>query len=114
MLSRKNRLVGVKNFTKVQREGRVYQSANFGISVVDRGDKEPSQFAFIASTKVAREAVDRNRIKRVLGEAVRLSLFDIKKGFNIVFLAKPTITRIPTDQIMKEVRTCLKESGFFL
>ncbi|MEK7470827.1 MAG: ribonuclease P protein component [Patescibacteria group bacterium] len=114
MLSRKYRLVGVKNFTKVQKEGRVYQSQNFGIAVVDRHDDGPSRFAFIASIKVARDAVDRNRIKRVLGEAVRLSLFDIKNGYEMVFLAKPGITRIPTSDIMKEVRECLKASGFFL
>ena len=114
MLSKKSRLVGVKNFTKVQNEGRVYQSRNFGLAVVDRKDGGPSRFAFVASTKVAREAVDRNRIKRVLGEGVRLSLFDIKNGYDMVFLAKPTITRIPTDQIMKEVRESLKDSGFFL
>ena len=114
MLSRKSRLIGVSNFTKVQKEGRVYQSANFGLAVVDRKDLDPSRFAFVASTKVAREAVDRNRIKRVMGEAVRLSLFDLKKGYNMVFLAKPGITRVPTSEIMKEVRQCLKDSGFFL
>lgn len=114
MLSKKYRLIGAKNFTKVQKEGRVFQSKNFGVAVLDRKDETPSRFAFIASTKVAKEAVDRNRIKRVLGEGVRLSLFDIKKGFDMVFLAKPGITRIPTSEIMKEVRQCLKESGLFL
>ncbi len=113
MLSRKNRLVGPKNFERVQKEGSVYQSINFGLAVVDRVDKDPSRFASVVSKKVALEAVDRNRIKRVIGEAVRLSMFDIKNGYDMVFLAKPGITRIPTSEIMREVKECLKNSGFF-
>ena len=91
----------------------MFQSKNFGLAVVDRKDIEPSRFAFVVSKKVAGEAVDRNRVKRILGEGVRLSLFDIKPGFDMVFLARPTITRFSTADIMREVKECLKNSGFF-
>lgn len=111
MLSKKSRLVGASNFTKVQREGHVYQSGNFGMAVVTRNDNDPSRFAFVVSSKVAKEAVDRNRIKRVISEAVRLSLLEIKPGLDVVFLARPTITRVPTSDIMKEVKECLRSSG---
>ncbi len=113
MLSRKNRLTGVKNFARVQAEGKVLQSKNFGVAVVDRKDEAPSRFAFVVSTKIAKEAVDRNRIKRIIGEAVRLSIFNVRDGYDIVFLAKPSITRIPTTEIMKEVKESLTGGGFF-
>ena len=113
MLSRKNRLTGAKNFIRVQAEGKVYQSKDFGSAVVDRKDGAPSRFAFVVSTKIAKEAVDRNRIKRIMGEAIRLNTLNICDGIDFVFLAKPSITRIPTTEIMKEVKESLEREGFF-
>ena len=111
MLAKKFKLTGAKNFDRVQKEGKVYQSANFGIARYARGDKEPSKFAFVVSTKIAKEAVDRNRFKRAMSEAVRLSSIDLKGGFDAVFLAKMSIARVPTADVMKEVRAALKASG---
>lgn len=112
MLSRKYRLTGVKNFARVQTEGKVYQSNDFGLAVLDRKDGEPSRFAFVVSTKIAKEAVDRNRIKRIIGESVRLNLLGIVNGYDMVFLAKPSILRIPTDEMMKEVKEFLIKLEF--
>jgi ribonuclease P protein component len=111
MLAKKFKLTGAKNFDRVQKEGRVFQSSDFGIARFQRDDKEPSRFAFIVSTKIAKDAVDRNRFKRAMSEAVRLISIELKPGFDVVFLAKMSITRVPTADVMKEVRIALKESG---
>src|SRR5271157_3663619 len=111
MLAKKFKLTGAKNFDRVQKEGRVYQSADFGIARYSRNDNEPSRFAFIVSTKIAKDAVDRNRFKRAMSEAVRLISIDLKPGYDVIFLAKTSISRVPTADIMKEVRVALKESG---
>lgn len=111
MLGRKNRLTGSKDYDKVEKEGQVFQSENFGVAVLGRGDEGPTRFGFVVSTKVAKDAVDRNRFKRVMSEAVRMSMTEVKNGFDVVFLAKMTVTRIPTDILMKEVKRSLKESG---
>jgi ribonuclease P protein component len=111
MLAKKFKLTGAKNFARVQKWGNVYQSANFGIARYSRGDPEPSKFAFIVSTKIAKDAVDRNRFKRAMSEAVRLTSIDLKPGFDVVFLAKMSVVRVPTSEVMKEVRVALKESG---
>lgn len=111
MLARKFRLTGKENFERVQRDGQVYQSQNFGVAFVPRGDDAPSRFAFIVSTKISKSAVDRNLFKRTMNEAVRLSGHDIKNGFDIALLAKPSIMRTPTDILMKEVKNALIESG---
>ena len=111
MLARKFRLTEKRDFEKIQNQGRVYQSDNFGIGILDRKDKDPSRFGFIVSTKIAKDAVDRNRFKRAMSESVRLNSIDLNPGFNVVFLAKTSINRVSTDRIMKEVRVALKESG---
>lgn len=111
MLAKKFKLTGARNFDRVQKEGKVYQSADFGIARYERKDSDPSKFAFIVSTKIAKDAVDRNRFKRAMSEAVRINSIDLKNGFDVVFLAKMSIVRVPTSEVMKEVRTALKESG---
>lgn len=111
MLARSNRLTGKLNFKRVQEEGWVHQSQNFGVAIFDRKDQDPSRFGFVVSTKVAREAVDRNFAKRKMSEGVRSCIKEIKKGLDVVFLAKQSVVRTPTDQVMKEVRNALFESG---
>ncbi|MFB6356140.1 MAG: ribonuclease P protein component, partial [bacterium] len=48
---------------------------------------KPTKAAFIVSEKTASNAVDRNRIKRLMKEAFRLRSDDLKSGYNLVFLA---------------------------
>ncbi len=111
MLAKKHRLTGSKDFERVQREGKTFQSQNFGVAYLNRGDAGPSRFAFVVSTKISKDAVDRNTIKRHMSETVRLITPYIKEGFDIVFLAKTSIIRVPADEIMKEIRASVRESG---
>ena len=111
MLAKKFRLTGAKNFVKIQKEGKVYQSPNFGIAYIKREDNGLSRFGFVISTKIAKDAVDRNRFRRAMSEAVRIGSIDLVSGFDAVFLAKTSITRVSTAEIMKEVRLSLKECG---
>lgn len=111
MLARKFRLTEKKDFDEIQRTGKVYQSDNFGIGILKREDTNNSRFGFIVSTRIAKDAVDRNRFKRAMSESVRLNSIDLNSGFDVVFLAKTSINRVSTDKIMKEVRVALKESG---
>ena len=89
----------------------MYQSQNFGLALFDRRDAEPSRFGFVVSTNIAKDAVDRNRFKRAMSESVRTSGTDLKSGFDVVFLAKTSIVKSPTSNVMKEVKNALKESG---
>jgi ribonuclease P protein component len=111
MLAKKYRLTGPGDFMRVQSEGKTFQSANFGIAVFERKDSDPPRFAFIVSTKVAKDAVDRNTIKRHMSETVRLMTGEVKEGLDIVFLAKTSIMRVPADEIVREVRTAVRTSG---
>jgi ribonuclease P protein component len=111
MLAKKFKLTGSKDFDRVQKTGKVCQSTNFGIAYVSRNDENPSRFAFIVSTKIAKEAVDRNRVKRAMSESVRINSISLVPGYDVVFLAKISIARISTAEIMKEVYIALKNVG---
>lgn len=111
MLAKKYRLTNTQDFHKVQELGSTYQSSNFGIAILERNDHEPPRFAFVVSTKIAKDAVDRNTIKRHMSETIRLMTNEIKNGIDVVFLAKTSIIRIPADEIVKEVRTAVRNCG---
>jgi ribonuclease P protein component len=110
MLSREYILKGKKNFENVQKEGRLFQSSSFGIAYLKREDTGPSRFGFVVSTKIAKEAVQRNRIKRALSEAVRFMMKEIKEGYEVVFLAKQRSAKEPTDVLMREVREAMPKA----
>jgi len=111
MLAKKFKLTGSKDFSRVQADGKIFQSDNFGIAYFERGDSDPSKFGFIVSTKIAKEAVDRNRCKRAMSEAVRIESIHLNPGYDVVFLAKTSISRASTTDIMREVRVSLKNAG---
>ena len=111
MLAKKYRLTDSNDFAKVQTQGTTFQSINFGVAILDRKDAEPPRFAFIVSTKIAKDAVDRNTIRRHMSETVRLMTSEVKNGLDIVFLAKTGIMRVPADSIVREVRAAVRASG---
>ena len=110
MLSTKYSLSGKKNFERVEKDGTIIQSDSFGLSVLNREDKNTSRFGFIVSNKISGDAVQRNRIKRALKSAVKYSLTEIPNGYDVVFLAKPTGLRKSTDLIILEAKQALKEA----
>lgn len=111
MLAKKYRLTVNADFKKVQELGTVFQSHSFGIAYLDRKDSLPSRFGFVISTKVAKDAVDRNTVRRHMSETVRRMTNDIKDGYDVVFLAKTNIIRVPAEELVREVRSAVRDSG---
>lgn len=111
MLARQFTLKKDKEFKRVEQEGQLLQSDSFGLAFYNRQDQENSHFGFIVSLKMSKEAVQRNRIKRALSEAVRYLLKDMQPGYDIVFLTKPESLRRSTDQLMKETKAALERAG---
>ena len=104
MLARTYSLKGQENFEKVEKEGKLVRFDSFGLAYLKRNDSDVPRFGFIVSLKVSKDAVQRNRIKRALSEAVRLMVNDTKKGYDVVFLARPESARRGTDVLMRETQ----------
>ena len=103
MLPTAHRLTRKIDFDIVKQKGVLYSSDSFSISIHKRGDKKPTRFGFIISTKVSPHATLRNKAKRALREGVRRNLTVIQPGFDCVFLAKPIIIKKYTDELIREV-----------
>lgn len=113
MLAAVNTLTKQKDYERVEKEGVLYQSPNFGVCILDRKDNNYTRFGFIISKKISKLATQRNRIKRAFRDAFRYNLNRIKKGFDVVVLAKPSLERMLVDDIMKEVDNFVKNSVIY-
>ncbi|RLC31643.1 ribonuclease P protein component [Candidatus Woesebacteria bacterium] len=111
MLAKKHRLTGRSILEEVKKEGSLYQADSFGILVSKRTKDKPTRFAFIVSTKISKIAVERNKAKRRLREAVRQYIDKVDKGYDVVFLTKKMTLERSSKDIAKEVGKVFKESG---
>ncbi len=103
MLASKNRLKKKVNFARIEIDGTMIQSKSFGMGIYNRNDNDPSRFGFIISTKISKKAVIRNKLKRIMSDAVRLCLNHTKNGYDVLFLVKPHVLKTSRIELEKEV-----------
>jgi ribonuclease P protein component len=85
MLKRKHRLAKESEVKQTFAKGRSFFSPYFVIKYGFSSLPHP-RFAVIVSTRVSKRAVERNRIKRIVRESLRLSLEDFKPGDYVVIV----------------------------
>lgn len=101
VLKKINRLGGRKEFEEVKAKGRVSQYGSFGV-VKAREDDEEKKFGVVVSKRISKKAVERNKIRRVIMEAVRKRLGEIRGGSRWIFLVKRNILGKRTEEIERE------------
>ncbi|MFH1561675.1 MAG: ribonuclease P protein component [Patescibacteria group bacterium] len=109
-LPRKYRL-SKKDLGLVKKEGRLLSGPFFSLLTLEDGDSDNSQFAFVVSRKIDKRAVVRNRVRRLLAEAVRLNLDCFDDNLKLVFLTKPAIVKISLAEIEDSLRKLIGKSA---
>ncbi len=107
MLPRPVRLTKKKDFTRLALKGRSVFGPYATLRIVETRPNEKGKVAFITSTKVMKLAVDRNRAKRRMREAVRGLLAEIPSGVNLLFILKPETRSVPFEKLVAEIRRML-------
>lgn len=108
MLPRKHRLSLRKNFQAKNLEERLIQGKYFGLKIIKQEARTEPRFAIIVSSKIAKKATQRNRIKRLLREAIRSILKDIKKGHNAVILTKKQAATANLSELKSSLKRALQ------
>lgn len=104
MLPRKYRLPGWR-FPEVKKHGRVIHGRFFSLLVLHRKDKTgESRFGIVISKKVHKLAVKRNRVKRLLREAIKTQLTSIKSGCDCLVLVKHSALDVSVAELEKETK----------
>jgi len=110
VLKKKNRVSARKEISELRGGEMIYQSPIFGLLMLDKKDKE-KRFLFVVSKRISKKAVERNRIRRVLSEVIRLNLEKIKPGVRLSFLIRRSILEWKWKDIKDEVEGVLIRKG---
>jgi ribonuclease P protein component len=92
MLPKRNRLKRKKDFQKVLGKGKGLKE-DFLVFKMVRNDLPFSRFGFLVGTKISKEAVSRNKLKRRIRELVRKRIEKIEGGYDMVFIAQPGLEK---------------------
>lgn len=109
MLSRTNRLSKQKDFEKIFRQGKEYRVDGLTIKSLAR-QQSFSRFGLVISTKVAKKAVARNRLRRQIRAILRAHLTDIKPGFDVVLIAKPSLLDLSYQELEETIVDLFKKA----
>jgi ribonuclease P protein component len=97
------RLLRHADFEYVYQQGRRHFSAHMTVFYRRREDENSARVGYTVSRALG-GAVDRNRMKRRLREAVRLSWSNMKEPFDIVINPKKSLLQADFSELKDEVR----------
>jgi ribonuclease P protein component len=108
MLPSSKRLT-VPLFKEVMDKGKLFHSPYFSVKFL----KMPgiSRFSVAISKKVAKNAVDRNKLRRRIYSALRSLDAQIPTGFHGVFMAKAPVIKSTLPTLIKEAESIFVKSG---
>ena len=109
MLPKKHRLTKHADVAKTTARGRSFFSKSFILKLLLSPKQNTAQFSIIASVKVSKSAVVRNRLKRIIRQAIHTHINKIKSGKYAIIL-KQSATIIPSNELAEETTTALVRS----
>jgi len=92
MLPKENCLKAKKDFERILKEGESYKEDFLFLKMIKNNLKE-SRFGFIISQKISKKATLRNKVRRRLREIIKRRLDDVKKGDDVLIIARPGLEK---------------------
>lgn len=106
MLPRKYRLTKKKDFQAIFEKGKFINNKFLYFKIIKNNEKN-SRFGILVSKKVAKKAVDRNKIKRRIREIIKKNIPFIRKEIDLIVIAKKEINRKKFIQIEEDISQAL-------
>lgn len=111
MIGRKNRFHGHGSLRYVYKNGKVVRGPLCALKFAPNDRRNDYRLAVVVSKKVSKSAVTRNRIRRRLYEAYRLTAPAMKQPHDLVVTVfNEQLATIPSDELTKLVRAQLKQA----
>lgn len=98
-----------KDFNKLYKKGKSIGSKYVVLFYIKNG-LTYNRRAFLASKKVG-NSVARNRARRLMKESFRTKGYNIKEGYDILFIARNNINNSKCQDVAKSINQVLKKSG---
>jgi len=110
MLAKQYRLRTTNDFKGVFKKGRGVTKGGLMVRVKS-ADRGHPRIGIIVSKKVAKKAVARNRIRRILAEAIRTHLDYMRANVDVVVVALPDFEAKKTPQAAKILYDLFKQAS---
>lgn len=101
-LSKKNRLHAKKDFDNIFKNGKAVKGHFLLVKSINTGNSPRA--GFIIQAKVAKKAVTRNRIRRILADTVQKNLDIVKKDTVVLVLKLPADKKEEKLLLSKELK----------
>ena len=98
-----------EDFNALYKKGKS-SGSKYVVVIYRRNGTDLTRTAYIASKKVG-NSVTRNRARRLMKEAVRLSGTALPKGFDMLFIARNGIADVKCADVKKSIEAALKRTG---
>ncbi|PJF40640.1 MAG: ribonuclease P protein component [Chloroflexi bacterium] len=108
-MQRKFRIHTSNQFQRVRHEGRSYHH-DLMVLLVAPNRLPFNRFGIITSRRVGK-AVQRNRVRRLLREALRRLMIDMPSGYDIVVVAKSALVGQEFNTIVEVLRLLFRRAG---
>lgn len=108
-MQRKFRLTRSDDFLRVRRNGKSY--AGPLIVLIVRANETSALRVGVAAGRTVGGAVQRNRAKRLLREAMRPLLSSLASGRDLVLVARPGLAAASLEQTRAAVASLLRRAG---
>ena len=108
-MNRRHRLAHSEDFLRVRHQGRSW-SDELLVLVAAQNDLPYSRFGFVVSKRIGK-AVVRNRVRRLVREAVRVRLEGIAPGWDVVLIARTPIVPANWHRIGEALDSLLRRAG---
>ena len=97
------------DFSRVYKQGKS-RGSRFAVILYKRNGLKFTRTAFVASKKVG-NSVNRNRSRRLMRAAYKAIEPRIKSGYDIIFVARASITECKEPEVEKQLRKTLESAG---
>lgn len=112
MLGKTRRITKERDFEHIFKKGWATKTDSLFLKASER--KGETRFAVVVSKKVAQKATERNRLKRLLRQALRQNLPGIQEGQDVVVVALPRFHPENLSQTQELVRQALKKASLLI
>ncbi len=100
------------DFARIYKKGKS-RGGRFAVIIYKRNGLKYTRTAFVSSKKVG-NSVERNRSRRIMRAAFRALEPDIKRGYDIIFVARSSITGCKEPEVERQLRKSLSSEELLI